>query len=166
MNHFNADDVRKIRIADYLESRNIKVKGGRCAAVWRGGDNPQAVAIDTAKNTWCDHGDGGRGGSVIDLVMVAEGMDFPDAVDALGQRFGLAPDESGAMRPRKPKPPESPDWVKISLSITHCDFSRLTENERRWANEVVAFLKADPGATTDEAVKAVIERYHQRKEGV
>lgn len=164
MNHFNADDVRKIRIADYLESRNIKVKGGRCAAIWRGGDG-RNVSIDTSKNCWYDHKEN-EGGSVIDLCMKIEGLSLPEAVDALGQRYGLAPDESGAKRPRKPKPPETPDWVKISLSITHCDFSRLTENERRWANEIVSFLKANPGATTDEAVKAVIERYHQRKEGV
>lgn len=58
---------------------------GRCAAVWRGGTNPSSVVL--TKDEWCDHGNGGEGGSIIDLCAVSKFGGKSDAAMQLAQEF-------------------------------------------------------------------------------
>ena len=55
MRFYDVDQVKEqgdcVRFAE--EVLGAKVSGGRCAAVWRGGDNPSTVTIE--KNQWFDH---------------------------------------------------------------------------------------------------------------
>ena len=60
----------------------IEIRNGRCAATWRGGDNPNSVAVENT--SWYDHV-AKKGGSVIDLVAVARfGGDTMAAQSFLG----------------------------------------------------------------------------------
>lgn len=63
------------------------VSDNRCAAVWRGGDNPKSVAFDGA--TWYDHVTH-VGGSVLDLVKVAKEITLHEASIILGDHLGLS----------------------------------------------------------------------------
>lgn len=67
-------------------------RDGRCAATWRGGDNPAAVSFDGPK--WYDHVKK-EGGSVLDLAMKAfpgdEIMARNRAQEWCGMRFNLTP---------------------------------------------------------------------------
>lgn len=68
----------------------LKVVDHRCAATWRGGENANSVHIEGAK--WSDHGNCGKGGSVIDLVAeVRFGGNMLQAQEWLGERLGLEP---------------------------------------------------------------------------
>lgn len=68
----------------------LKVVDHRCAATWRGGTNDTSVHI--SRDSWSDHGDGGKGGSVIDLVALAKfNGDHQQAQEWLGDHLGLTP---------------------------------------------------------------------------
>lgn len=67
---------------------NATVHGGRCAAVWRGGDNPEAVSIK--KDEWFDHVEK-VGGGIIELAAYLYGGDKQQAQQFLGEHYGLAP---------------------------------------------------------------------------
>ena len=70
------------------------VHDGRCAATWRGGDNPASVAIDAAQ--WYDHARK-EGGGIIELAAFRFDGDIQQAQSALGEQYGLSPKaETGA----------------------------------------------------------------------
>jgi hypothetical protein len=88
---FSFDEIRDR--ADCLEiAREIGLHvgpDGRCAATWRGGDNPTVVSV--GKDGWHDFRTE-KGGSVIDLVAsVRFDGDIQQAQEWLGERLGLAP---------------------------------------------------------------------------
>lgn len=73
----------------YLADCGYEVKSGRCAAAWRGGDNPSSVHVDGDK--WFDHAIG-KGGSVIDLCAEIEtDGDVHRASQILGERYNIDP---------------------------------------------------------------------------
>lgn len=71
--------------ADYY---GCKITAGRCAATWRGGDNPNTVSID--KDQWYDHKTK-TGGGIIQLAAHKFGGDIQQAQQFLGDLFGLVP---------------------------------------------------------------------------
>jgi hypothetical protein len=91
MKWYNTDEIKSqgdcVRFA--TEELGCTVKGGRCAALWRGGDNPQTVSIEKTK--WYDHKEK-AGGSIIDLCAVAcTNGDLGRATERLGEWLKLAP---------------------------------------------------------------------------
>ena len=102
MKTFVINAVKRLPIVDYLASLGVEVRNGRSKAVWHrsGGDNTQAVSIDLKKNLWHDFVEGG-GGSVIDLCMKVEGLSFAKAVQALGSRFNVHPEDATKRSKRK-----------------------------------------------------------------
>ena len=90
MTTYNTNDIkREVKISQYLADMDIPVRAGgaRAVATWRGGDG-ESVSIDDGRGVWYDHVTG-NGGTVIDLCMAVEGVDFKDAVCRLGERYGL-----------------------------------------------------------------------------
>jgi hypothetical protein len=70
------------------------VKGGRCAALWRGGDNAEAVSID--RTQWYDHVEK-RGGGILELAAFHFAGNTQQAQEYLGALYGLTPRmETGA----------------------------------------------------------------------
>jgi hypothetical protein len=64
------------------------INNNRCAAKWRGGDNPESVAIERDK--YYDHV-AKEGGDVIKLASHAFGGDIQQAQDWLGEQYNLQP---------------------------------------------------------------------------
>ena len=64
------------------------VINGRCAATWRGGDNPEAVSIEREK--WFDHV-AKCGGGPVELAAFRFGNDKQAAQEFLGDLLGLTP---------------------------------------------------------------------------
>lgn len=91
MKFYRFDDLRAhADCADVATALGLKVSERRCAATWRGGDNSNSVHLD--KETWCDHGDSGNGGTALDLVAkVKFGGDLNQAQEWLGDLLGLTP---------------------------------------------------------------------------
>ena len=73
---------------------------GRCAAVWRGGSNPESVSIN--KDGWHDFGTE-ESGSVIDLVARVRNISTMAAHEILGDYLKLTPTckayEGGPLQP-------------------------------------------------------------------
>lgn len=73
---------------------------GRCAAVWRGGNNPESVSIN--KDGWHDFGTE-ESGSVIDLVARVRNVSMAAAQEILGDYLKLSPTckayEGGPLQP-------------------------------------------------------------------
>lgn len=95
MKHYKYEEIKAngdcIRFAK--EVLNLAVNGdNRCAAVWRGGKNPN-VALE--KDKWYDHVEG-VGGSILDLCAMAkfggiDQMSIRQAQEVLGDWLGLTP---------------------------------------------------------------------------
>ena len=85
------EEIRNISIESYLRIKGItptreKGKSLYYAAVWREGDNPNNVHVDTERNVWYDYKDG-VGGGIIELVMLIEKCSLPEALRLLSNRF-------------------------------------------------------------------------------
>jgi len=75
-----------------------RIAGGRCAAIWRGGDNPEAVAIDREK--WYDHVEK-TGGGIIELAAIRFDGNTQQAQAFLGEYYGLQPRMETGPQPAK-----------------------------------------------------------------
>lgn len=93
-NIYDFNDVKRlVSCRQYLASRGIELNAAsRCAAVWRGGKNPNVHVYEKdGQEQWKDFKTE-QGGSVIDLAMVVEGFsDIQNAANALGERFNVPP---------------------------------------------------------------------------
>lgn len=91
MKFYNFAEIKRVSdCADIAVAMGFKVTDRRCAATWRGGENPNSVHLD--RETYCDHGDNGSGGSVLDFVArVRFGGDINQAQEWLGDHLGLVP---------------------------------------------------------------------------
>lgn len=83
-----------VKLSRYITDQGIAVKGGRCIAKWRDGKR-ESVSIDDEAGTWCDHGNGDAGGSVIDLCMTIENRSAQNAITTLAERYGLNREQQG-----------------------------------------------------------------------
>jgi len=79
-----AADCREIASALY----GCRVSGGRTAALWRGGDNPESVAI--SRDEWYDHAQK-RGGGALQLAAFKFAGDIQQAQAWLGEFYHLTP---------------------------------------------------------------------------
>lgn len=85
------EDIKNIPIESYLKIKGIepsreKGKSLYYAAVWRNGDNPNNVHVNTERNVWYDYKDG-IGGGIIELVMLVEKCTLPEALKILGSGY-------------------------------------------------------------------------------
>ncbi|MDD2245607.1 MAG: toprim domain-containing protein, partial [Proteiniphilum sp.] len=85
----NTDNIKKIQIRDYLQSRGFyparEYPGyGMYRSPFRD-DNMPSFKVDHARNLWYDFGSG-EGGSIIDLVMKMDGCTFKDAMEHLREQ--------------------------------------------------------------------------------
>jgi len=89
MKFFDLDEIRRVGdcVAFVRDVVGTPVANGRCAAVWRGGDNPSSVALTT--DQWYDHVEK-QGGGIIELAQIAvTGGDFHKAITLLGEHYRL-----------------------------------------------------------------------------
>lgn len=82
----------------------LPVSDSRCAAVWRSGKNITSVVL--AKDEWSDQGNGGAGGSIIDLCAVSRfggqgAVAMQQAQEFLGGWLNLTPMQSAADKKKK-----------------------------------------------------------------
>lgn len=56
-----------------------KVKRGRCAAWWRGWDDPTAVSVNDEKDVWYDYARGVGGGTLAPIARVRVPLDGSNA---------------------------------------------------------------------------------------
>lgn len=97
MKYFSFDDIRAAADCREIAAElfDAKISGGRCAAVWRGGKNPNSVAID--KDRWYDHG-AKTGGGAIELAKI-HFDDIHSAQQWLGEYYHLAPEQKTGPQP-------------------------------------------------------------------
>jgi hypothetical protein len=90
MNFYAFDDIKSagscVEIAELLYG--AKIANGRCAASWRNGDNPLAVAIN--KESFYDHVEK-NGGGIVQLAAFKFGGDIQQSQDFLGEHYHLTP---------------------------------------------------------------------------
>src|SRR5882762_1400223 len=120
---------REVSIERLAEARGVKLKRsgkeliGLCP--FHEDRNP-SLCIDPAQNVWHCKGAYGKGGSVIDWVMRAEGISFRHAVELLKrEHFPLAA-SSSAKPPQRSTVPKLPapvsrdgDVRTLLLQVTH-----------------------------------------------
>jgi hypothetical protein len=67
----------------------VTIRNGRCAAVWRGGTNPESVSI--SREEWFDHGGPKKGGGILELAAHRFGGDIQQTQAFLGGHYHLTP---------------------------------------------------------------------------
>jgi 5S rRNA maturation endonuclease (ribonuclease M5) len=109
MKFYSFDEIRAVGdcVAFARDVYGAKISGGRCAAVWRGGDNPDSVAID--KDRFFDH-KLKRGGGIIELAAMKFDGDKQKAQLFLGEMYCLRPKMETVRQP-----------------VTHARYDRLIE---------------------------------------
>ena len=95
---YNVDEIKAIPIESVFATYGYPLKrvGSKLWANIRNEKTP-SLAVYPNTNTWCDFGDGNRGGSVIDLVMKFEGVNSGQAMQILAQRFGIENESEGEL---------------------------------------------------------------------
>jgi hypothetical protein len=89
---FSFDELREAAdCVSLAKTLGLEVKGDRCAAVWRGGDNVSCVSL--AKTGWHDHKTG-QSGDAVRLVEYVRKLERQDAQEWLGQLLNLEPRKS------------------------------------------------------------------------
>ena len=113
---------------------------GRCAAVWRNGDNPTSVSVE--KDKWYDHRMK-EGGSIIDLCATAKfGGDKQKAQEFLGEWLRLTPKSK----------------TRHANSI-RCKYDKLIEDG--WKEKARYFYRDETGETRH----IVVRFWHPKKPG-
>lgn len=126
-----ADVASSVRISEIYtaltgkEPRRTGPDKYRGAAVWRGGDNPQSVALDDSRNTWYDFPTG-EGGGVLDLVVRIRGGSRQDALRWTADFAGIPMDD------RKPAPADRAEWTKNQQALR-----RDLAQARNWKRAIV-----------------------------
>ena len=84
--YYNLQNIKNIPIADYLHARGIQpVKKYGSYALYNAPyreDHNASMKVDFARNLWYDFGLG-KGGSIIDLVMLLQGCNAHEAISHL-----------------------------------------------------------------------------------
>jgi hypothetical protein len=90
MKFYSFDDIRRAGDCAAFATNhfNVTIRNGRCAAAWRGGDNPEAVSI--TRETWYDHKQK-TGGGIIELAAQKFAGDIQQAQAFLGELHNLTP---------------------------------------------------------------------------
>lgn len=106
------------RISDIVRALGgPEPKGGRCAAWYRGGDNPTALSLDDGKGVWYDHARG-IGGGELALIETVRDCDRSGAIDWLREYHGGAvPPIRGTNPTAPPKPADDRDRIARALAI-------------------------------------------------
>ena len=80
----------EVSIERYLRDQSFEIRSNnRFNATWRDGDS-FSCSFDGAK--WCDHANGDKGGSVLDLCQLVEALpSIIEAANALGERYRIEP---------------------------------------------------------------------------
>lgn len=90
MNFYKYDEIKQrgdcVQFVTNVLGLDVN-RDGRCQATWRGGDG---YNVAVKQDEWYDHKER-KGGSIIDLCMVAKGMDMYAAQNLLGEWLGLNP---------------------------------------------------------------------------
>lgn len=98
--YYDLDKIKEIPITDVLsdlygiEARQHGRSQAYCAI--RDEKTPSCcLYLDT--NSFCDYGDGNRGGNVINLVEYLSNCEFKDAVQMLAERYGISAEKQGGL---------------------------------------------------------------------
>lgn len=112
--YYDKNVLKEIPIAEVAEAFGIEVvrKGGGAWCCLREERTPSCKLYETT-NTWCDFGDGNRGGDTISFVAYAENISNDAAMQRLAERFNVAP----VIRDAGQKPSLSfKQWEKIGIA--------------------------------------------------
>ena len=169
MDTYSAQDIKEaVPLSRYLADMGVTVRGGRCVAAWRDGDGWN-VSVDDGGGKWYDHARN-CGGSVIDLCMAIERLDFQGAVRSLAARYGVAPLTASeraaswrmasrhrvrAAEPRRPAFTAEPDFVHDTLApyLGKASMDALAERSPfpvDWPREAQTDLFLSAGWRSDE----------------
>ncbi len=111
---YDRNALKDLPIVEVAQAFGIEVnrKGGSAWCRLRDERTPSCKLYETT-NTWCDFGDGRRGGDTISLVAYVENISNDAAMQRLAERFGIAPIKNDPTQ----KPSLSyRQWEKIGIA--------------------------------------------------
>ncbi len=91
--HFDFNRLKEIPIVEVASALGIEVKqknGGAWCKLRN--EKTASCKLYETTNTFCDFGDGNRGGDTIDFVAAARGIDITSASEVLANMFGIEAD--------------------------------------------------------------------------
>lgn len=147
MNLYDFQTVKDaIPIQRYLQDKGVTItNGNRFPATWRGSKDPNCSISDDGK-VFCDHARGQEGGTVLDLAMKLEHLPTPlHAAQTLGDRYGLIPKTSHALRQNPCQDPEEKNHYArlIDQGYAHTKTYVYTDEQGEELYSVLKFTHPD-----------------------
>ncbi len=122
--------IARTRLSDVVAALGgPEVKRGRCAAWYRGGDNPTSLSIDDPRRWWRDFKTGEYGG-ILDLIQIVVGCSRSEAAEWLAGYHGTSL--------ARQSPQQTREW------------RRRHEQAEQAANELTAWREKTSRALLDE----------------
>lgn len=135
----NCAQAKKIKIEDYLKSKNIVPVNTRhegTVLIYKSpyrNETKGSFEVNTNKNIWYDHGTG-DGGKILDLIMIIENTDISGALELLASKnikpFLFYQQETQATQHQKTK-------IISIKQLTSYDLIKYA-NERKISNQIAA----------------------------
>lgn len=161
--YYDFEKIKEIPITDVLNDLyGIEVRyNGRTRAYCaiRDEKTPSCcLYLDT--NSYCDYGDGNRGGTVINLVQELSNCAFPEAVKILADQYGISPEktERGML-------PTNSQYSKIGIQADRVS-KNLDLDIDRWGLKRVSELSEQYSMTVQELAREQPKFYHQMLKNV
>lgn len=95
--HYDLDKIKEIPITEILNDLygiETQKKGTHRAFCDIRGEKTPSCCLYLDTNTYCDFGDGNRGGNVINLVEQLSNCDFNTAIEMLAEHYGIVPEQA------------------------------------------------------------------------
>lgn len=90
---YDLDKIKEIPITDVLTDLygiEVHKRGSNRAFCDIRGEKTPSCCLYLDSNSFCDFGDGNRGGNVVNLVQLLSNVEFKEAVNILADRYGIA----------------------------------------------------------------------------
>ncbi|HTR37145.1 MAG TPA: hypothetical protein VMH80_14670 [Bryobacteraceae bacterium] len=143
-----AEIIDRVQITCVAAALGVKVRSGRCVAVWRKDADGWNVALSDAKSVWFDHARG-EGGGILSFVQRVRGCDRRTALQWLADYAGVPlnhqteanrRDWARRMEAAKPEAELLVRWKLETLEDLRIQRNKL---QRTYHNAVYFFLSHD-----------------------
>ena len=157
--YYDLDKIKEIPIVDVLSDLygiEAQKKGTNRAFCDIRGEKTPSCCLYLDTNSYCDFGDGNRGGNVINLVQQLSNVGFMEATNILAQRYGIASEKSNS---QKSFLPTNAQYAKIGIQADMASKNFVFDEDRYGTANTINFAEKYR-MSVQELAKAEPNTYH------
>lgn len=155
---YDLDKIKEIPITDVLSDLygiEVHNKGSNRAFCDIRGERTPSCCLYLDSNSFCDFGDGNRGGNVINLVQTLSNVEFKEAVNILAERYGIASEKVNSQNIL----PTNAQYAKIGIQADMASKNFNFDFDRYGLEKTKAFAEKHR-MSVQELAKQEPKKYH------